>query len=172
MLLKNMILTVCLFALISVPAVSMQISPDVTNNEKPRNTLTIHEGNFSCFQNLQCLKRENPFKNSNLVQINLNSMTDRYVVEGTSKNESIFAVYSGSGDLIKATVIQRNIILPKTILRRLASADFEDWFVIGNELVIENFNKNSMQYQVILQDENDVRVEYFDRDGNIQNRFL
>ncbi|MEX0646844.1 MAG: hypothetical protein WD139_03625 [Balneolaceae bacterium] len=85
MLLKNMILTFCLLVLLSVPALSQQISTDVTNNEKPRHTLTIHEGNFSCFQNLQCLKREDPFENSNLVQINLNSLTDRYTVEGTSK---------------------------------------------------------------------------------------
>lgn len=172
MLLKNMILTICLLILTSVPAVAQQISPNATNNEKPRNTLTIHEGNFSCFQNLQCLIREDPFKNSNLDQINLNNTTDRYIVEGTSKNESIFAIYSGSGNLVKATVIQRNIILPKTISRTLASAEFEEWAVIGNELVIENFNKNSMQYKVILQNGNEVRVEYFDGQGKTQNRFL
>ncbi len=86
--------------------------------------------------------------------------------------KTMYAVYDGSGDLIKATVIQRNIALPKTILRVLTSSEFDDWSLIGNELVIENFDKHSMQYKVILKNGDEIRVEYFDTYGQFQNRFL
>lgn len=172
MLLKNLILTICLFVITSTPASSFQMSSDELNPEKPRKSLTIHESNFSCFQSLQCLIRENPFPKSNLDEVRLNNNSEKFVVEGTSKNETMHAVYNGSGDLIKATVIQRNIALPKTILRVLTSSEFDDWSLIGNELVIENFDKDSMQYKVILKNGDEVRVEYFDKYGQFQNRFL
>lgn len=172
MLLKNLILTICLFVIASTPVSSFQMSSDEITPNKPRKSLTIHEGNFSCFQSLQCLVRENPFPKSNLEDVRLNNNSEKYVVEGTSKNETMYAVYDGKGDLIKATVIQRNIALPKTILRVLTSSEFDDWSLIGNELVIENFDKHSMQYKVILKNGDEVRVEYFDKYGQFQNRFL
>lgn len=171
MLLKNLLITTCLMTLISIPAISKQAQTDRIDEEKQRSSLTINESNFDCFQSLQCLKRENPFKNSNLNEIRLNDhKTDRFIVEGTSKNETLYAVYDGRGELVKATVIQRNIILPKSITGVLTTGEFEPWFIIGNELVIENFDKKSMQYKVILQQEGDVRVEYFDREGHLLNR--
>lgn len=173
MLLKNLILTLCLFVFANTPVSSFQMSSDEMDPKKPRKSLTIHEGNFSCFQSLQCLIRENPFPKSNLDEVRLsNNNSDKFVVEGASKNETMHAVYNGSGELIKATVIQRNIVLPKTISLVLASSEFEDWSMIGNELVIEDFNKNSMQYKVILKNGDEVRVEYFDKHGQFQNRFL
>lgn len=171
MLLKNILITICLLALTYSPATSQQSQTDPIDGEKPRSTLTINQNNFDCFQSLHCLKRENPFKNSNLNEISLNNnRTERYIIEGTSKNETLHAVYNSYGELVKATVIQRNIALPKKITHALTTGEFEPWFIIGNELVIENFDKNRMQYKVILEHQGEVRVEYFDNNGQLLNR--
>ncbi len=86
MLTKNLILTLCLFVIASTPVFSFQMSSDEITPNEPRKSLTIHEGNFSCFQSLQCLIRENPFPKSNLDEVNLNNNSEKFVVEGTSKN--------------------------------------------------------------------------------------
>ena len=168
MLLKNIILiTIALLISIS-PAVSQDHSVQNAEIDNPQNTRVIVEENFSCFQSLKCLQRENPFKKSNLNEIRLNhNGTDQYVVEGSSKNESMHAVYNSSGELIRATVVQRNIPTPRAITEVLATGEFTPWKIIGNELVIENFDKETMQYKMILQNEGEVRVEHFDRNGRL-----
>lgn len=173
MLFKNIILTSCIIAFTVNTAVSKQVQPDITEREHQQKTLTIAEENFECFQSLQCLKRENPFKNSNLDEIRLNnSKSERFVVEGSSKNETMYAVYNSRGDLIKATALQRNIALPGAITSVLATGEFKSWKMIGNERVIENFDKDRIQYKVILQNGDEVRVEHFDKYGQFQNRIL
>ncbi|CAN5215277.1 hypothetical protein BH23BAC3_BH23BAC3_22550 [soil metagenome] len=171
MLIKNIITTTLLFVLITAPAVALQISASSLNDEKPRNSLSIHEDSFSCFQSLQCLQKENPFKRSNLNDINLNRQKyQNYLVEGSSKHEEIYAKYDGNGRLIEARLTQRNIDLPEYITNVLKSDDYKDWEMIGNELVVQNFDKKRMQYKVILRNDNDVIVEYFDKLGNPMNR--
>jgi hypothetical protein len=173
MLLKNLLIILSIFALTISSASAFQMPAETDYSEPPREGLTISEDNFSCFQHLQCLIKENPFQKSNLNDIRLNnSHVERYVVEGSSKNESMHAVYTSRGDLIKATVIQKNIVLPKAISDVLASGNFKPWTVIGTELVIENFDKNQMQYKVVLQHEGEVRIEYFNKYGEFQNRFM
>lgn len=172
MLSKNIFLTAILLIFISTPAFSLQMAEAMITDDPdtPRTGLTINEENLGCFQTLQCLKRENPFQKSNLEEVKLNNQSNRYIVEGSTKNETLYAEYNGKGDLIKATVIQRNIVLPRTINIVLTSGELENWSVIGNELVIENFDKSRMEYKVILEHEGEVRVEYFDHKGEHRNR--
>lgn len=168
MLLKNIILITIALAVSISPAISQHTTGDNIENDTPQNTRIIVEENFSCFQSLKCLQKENPFKKSNLNEVRLNSnSTERYVVEGSSKNESMHAVYNSNGELIRATVIQRNIPTPRAITEVLATGEFKAWQIIGNELVIENFDKQTMQYKVILQNDKEVRVEHFDRHGRL-----
>lgn len=168
MLFKKAIATICLLVLISTPAVSLQVLTDETGNKKEQNTLTITEDNFDCFQSLQCLKRENPFKKSNLDEIRLRGLeSERYTVEGTSKNETMYALYNGSGKLIKANVVQRNIVLPRAIFETLSESEYTSWTVIGNELIIRDFDENRMQYKVILQNGGEVKIEHFDKNGRL-----
>jgi len=170
MLLKNILITTCLISLISLPAISQQ-SAENTESEYELAPRAITIDKFDCFQTLQCLKRENPFKKSNLDNIRINdNRSSRFIVEGSSKNETLHAVYTNSGELVKATVIQRNIPMPRTINEALVTGEYKSWTVIGNELVIENFDKERMQYKVILENEGEVRVEYFDRNGHFLNR--
>jgi hypothetical protein len=172
MMLKNIILTTLLLALTCTTIASSQNTSETTKENKPNANLTINESNFSCFESLQCLKRENPFNSNNLDRLNLNGQSEMYVVEGSSKNESMHAVYDANGSLVKATVIQRNIILPRSIYEALSSEEFEDWTMIGNELVVKNFDKNSMEYKVVLESGDDIRVEYFNKNGELQSQFL
>jgi hypothetical protein len=171
MLLTNMIVTVLLIVMTSAPAVSNHPTTAVFDAE-PQNRLMIQEDKFSCFQNLHCLIKDDSFNRSyrNAVRLNSNEF-QKFIVEGSSKNEDVYAVYDGvSGRLIEATVIQRNIILPRSITEVLIADEYKDWIMIGNELVVQNFDKNSMQYKVVLQRGDEVRIEYFDKNGNTGNR--
>ncbi|TVR34010.1 MAG: hypothetical protein EA390_03465 [Balneolaceae bacterium] len=157
----------------SSAAFSLQASQMSTDGETLKTALTITEDNFSCFRSLECLKRNNPFPKSDLSKIRLNDFrSEGYTIEGSSKNESLHAEYNYRGDLVKATVIQRNIPLPKAINDILASGELESWTMIGNELVIRNFDRSTMQYKVILLRDDDIRVEYFNKHGEFQNRML
>lgn len=154
-------------------SISQQVQKKEHALEKQRSSLTIQQENFECFQNLQCLKQNNPFKNSNLDEVNLNqNRSERFVIEGSAKNESIYAVYNHQGDLVKATVIQRNIALPQSVVNSLISGEFNDWKIVGNEVVIENFDAEQIQYKVVLENDSEIRMEYFDRNGQPLNRFL
>lgn len=163
-------LSILILIVTSSPSFALQQS---TDTEKPGKGLTIQKEDFSCFMNLKCLQKENPFQNKELSEIRLNNVqSKRYVIEGTSGQESMHAEYNSKGELIKATVIQKNITLPKPILNTLGSAELASWTMIGNELVVKNFDKNSMEYKVVLQKDSEIIVEYFNKYGELQNRFM
>jgi len=164
MITRNAILTLIIATISTFPLYAQQATGQQleVNSENSR---IIVEENFNCFQSLHCLKRMNPFKNSNLDEINLNSQRhNRYVVAGSSKNETLHAEYNGDGELIRATVVQRNVPLPSIIYANL-SKELSGWYIIGNEVIIENFDKKQIEYKVILQNDSEVRVEYFDSKG-------
>ncbi len=135
--------------------------------------LAYAEENFRCFQNLNCLKREDPFPSSNLGSFNLNNNRfDQYVVEGSSENGTMHAVYNNRGELIKAKVIQRNVALPKAVADVLASGEFKEWIQISNEVTVINFDRSQVQYMVILERDGEIRIEYLNIDGEPMNRVL
>ncbi|MCA1801451.1 MAG: hypothetical protein LC662_03220 [Rhodothermaceae bacterium] len=115
--------------------------------------------------------KENPFRTSSLNDLQINTYGyQKFVVEGTSKNEEVYAVYDQNGLLIEAKVTQINIALPGKIARTLVTGEFRDWTMIGNELEVYNFDKHTMLYKVVLQNGEEIRIEYFDRNGNRKNR--
>jgi hypothetical protein len=135
-------------------------------------SLTIHEGNFSCFRDLNCLKDKNPFRSSNLDEVRpASNLTGNFIIEGSSRNEEIYAMYNGRGELLKATVIQRNIVLPKNLREILINDEFKSWTMIGNEVEIQDFDKNKVTYKIVLSRDGEVRVEHFDSYGQKVNRF-
>jgi hypothetical protein len=171
MLIKNIILTLFLIVTMTPHASSFQSSSVTDDAATHKINLTINEANFSCFQEIQCLKRENFFKKSNLDETTLRSNRfEKYIISGSSRNEDLHAVYDSYGMLLEATVIQRNIPLPTAISNVLISSDLQSWTMIGNELEIKNFDKNRMSYKLILQRDGEIRVEYFDRYGNQLSR--
>lgn len=174
MLLKNLIfLSVCLLALTSTQAIAFQNTMDADGSKKTQMNLTITEDKFPCFQSLECLKRENIFPDSNLKNVNIfMDRMDGYITEGSSDSESLYAVYNRKGELVKATVIQRDIPLPIALINTLGMEEFSSWTVVGNELEIKNFDKNQMVYKVILQNGNKIRVEHFNKHGEYLSRYL
>ena len=170
MLLKNIFLITCIIALSGTYAFSDPLTEATADTTQPPGTLTIHVSNYSCFQSLECLKEENPFINSNLDEIVFNPHRyEKYIVKGSSNNEDVYAIYDGRGDLVNATLRQRNIKLPSEIYEVLLSDSYSPWNIIGNELVVHNFDIKSMTYKVILSMNGEVKVEYFDRHGNIKS---
>lgn len=172
MLSKNLFITTLILVISYAPAAFSQ-GPHSNNSKPADSNLSINESNLYCFQNLKCLKQENPFKNSNLDKVKLNESTEKYVIEGKSRNEEMYAEYDGyNGNLIKATVIQRNIHLPKNILIELTSGDYKDWTMVGNKRVIKNFMKDSIEYEVVLMNDGELRIEYFDSNGMMIDQLI
>ena len=170
MLYKNLVITALILVISYAPAAFSQAS-DTYGSEDVN--FTINNDNLWCFQSLQCLKSENPFRNSNLDEVRLNASTEKFVVEGKAKNEEMYAEYDGSnGNLIKATVIQRNIRLPKSIFLELTTEDYKGWTMVGNKRVIKNFAKSSIEYEVVMMKDGELRIEYFDSNGMIKDQLI
>ena len=168
---KLIILTMLLFVTAAAYTEAQQPASDRTSPEGPKSSLTINEDNFACFKNLHCLKDENLFRNNNLDMVkNSNSRYEKFIVEGSTENEELFAEYDHRGNLIRSTVIQRNIPLPGVIRMQLIDEEFKSWKMIGNERVIYNFDSNSIEYKLILQKDDNIRVVYFDHKGQNKNR--
>jgi len=167
MLLKNLIVTALILAVSYVPAAFSQSSAiDVYPDQNQ--SLAVNESNLFCFQNLECLKAENPFKNSDLSNIKLNGSNSKYVIKGSSRNEQLYAEYDGKhGSLIAATVIQRNVKLPKNILVKLNNGEYSDWTMVSNTRVIKNFNNDDTRYEVVLMKNSELRTKYYDSTGMI-----
>lgn len=166
MLSKKLLISIIVMILAYAPAAFSQANPADSH-------LSINESNLFCFQNLQCLVQENPFKTSNLDEVRLNQGTERYIIEGKAKNEEMYAEYDGTnGNLIKATVIQRNILLPKNITTWLANGNYSDWAMVGNTRVIKNFQRSSIRYEVVLMKEGELRIEHFDANGEMINQLI
>ena len=166
MLSKKLLISLLVLIISSAPAVFSQGSSSDSN-------LSINEDNLYCFQNLQCLVQENPFENSNLSDVRLNQGTERYVIKGKAKNEELYAEYDGvNGNLIKATVIQRNILLPKNITTWLANGNYSDWAMVGNTRVIKNFQRSTIRYEVMLMKDGELRVEHFNANGEMINQLI
>lgn len=170
-MLTKIIFTTLIFSIVtSAQVFSQHMSATSNNTEGTPNGITIHEDDFICFQDLLCVKKKNPFTRSNLDDVNLSrNRYQTYVVEGASRDEEVYAVYDDNGRLLKASLTQRNIKLPVSIKEALKEGSFANWKVIGSELTVENFDRRRMQYKVVLQNDDLVRVMNFDRHGNILN---
>lgn len=165
MLLKNLFVTAFILAVSYAPAAFSQ-SSTIDVNPDQNQSLAVNESNLFCFQNLQCLKAENPFKNSDLSNIKLDGSNLKYVIKGSARNEQLYAEYEGkNGSLIAATVIQRNVTLPKSILVELNNGEYSDWTMVGNTRVIKNFNKDDISYEVVLMKNGELQTSYFDSNG-------
>lgn len=164
---KLIIFTISLFVTTAAQTAAQQPAFDETS--PPRLAVTVE--NLTCLKSLQCIQKENLFGNSNFdILKNHNSRFEGYIVEGSAENEDLFAQYDHQGELIRSTVIQRNIPLPREIRIQLINEEFNSWSMIGNERVIKNFDNKSTEYKLILQKENKIRVAYFDYKGQNINK--
>lgn len=168
---KLILLTLSLIVTGAAHTLAQQPSMDRSSTIDNKSSLTITESNLTCFKNLDCLQSENIFKESDFSLIRKgNNRFTSYTVEGSSENEELFAQYDQNGKLIRSTVLQRNIPLPGKINKKLASSEYSEWQMIGNERTIENFEEKRIEYKLILQKENKIRVVYLDCNGENKNR--
>ena len=165
MLIKNLLVTTLILVISYAPAAFSQSNAMDTFSDQDQK-FTINESNLFCFQNLECLKSEKPFKNTDLGNIKLDGSYSKYVIKGSTRNEQLYAEYEGKhGSLIAATVIQRNVLLPNNILTRINRGEFSDWTMMGNTRVIKNFSMDDTKYEVVLMKGNQLRIEYYDSNG-------
>ena len=165
MLLKNLLITTLILVVSYAPATLAQSSNNSLDFSQTE-ILSINDSNLYCFQNLQCLKAENPFKNTDLSDIHLNGTKEKYVIEGKSKNEELYAEYDGkNGNVITSVVIQRNVQLPRNILVELNTGEYKGWQMAGNTRVIKNFAKETTRYEVAMMKDGELRIEHFNANG-------
>jgi hypothetical protein len=127
----------------------------------------IDESDFSCFRDLNCLKSNRALRDKGLnVTFNDHLGSDRFILEGESRNERIYAEYNDRGGLVKGVLMRTNAILPKPLMDNLASGDYAGWQMIGNEMSVQHFDARTTEYKVILQKEGEAKILYFDRFGN------
>ncbi|REL32964.1 hypothetical protein DYD21_14205 [Rhodohalobacter sp. SW132] len=164
---KTIIIAISLFVSTTVLTMAQQSVIDETSPP----SLAVKADNLACLKSMQCIQKENLFGRINLdIFRNGNGRFDGYTIEGSSKNEELFAQYDHRGDLIRSNVIQRNIPLSREIRNQLINEEFSSWNMIGNECRIKNFDRKSIEYKLILQREDEIRVVYFDYKGQNKNR--
>jgi len=162
---KLLILTISLFVFTAAQTAAQQSLTDKTSPPG----LTVNIENLNCFKSLQCIQNENLFGKSNFdILKNGNNRFEGFTIEGSAENEELIAHYNHRGNLIRSTVIQRNIPLPREIRNQLINDEFNTWNMIGNERVIKNFDKKSIEYKLIVQKEYEIRMVYFDYKGQIK----
>ena len=164
---KLIIFTISLLVTTVAQTAAQQSAVDKTS--PPGLTVTVE--NLSCLKTLQCIQKENFFGNTSFeILKNGNSRFKGYTIEGSTKNEELFAQYDSRGNLIRSNVIQRNIPLSREIRNQLINEEFNSWSMIGNERRIKNFDRKSTEYKLILQREDEIRVVYFDNKGQNKTR--
>jgi hypothetical protein len=164
---KHIIFTISLLVTGAAQTTAQQLVADTPSPPG----LTVNTENLTCFKSLQCIKKENLFATINLdIFKNGNGRYDVYTLQGSAENEEFFAEYDLHGSMIRSTVIQRNIPLPREIRIQLNNEDLNYWSMVGNERQIKNFEARSIEYKVILQKDDITRTIYFDHKGENKNR--
>jgi hypothetical protein len=82
---------------------------------------------------------------------------DRYQVTWKSKKgNDFFAVYSASGNLIASRELLRNVLVPPSVQKSLASSKYKDWRIVGDKELIRYYHdKNSVEQHFRLTVEKD-----------------
>lgn len=166
---KTKIIIIAISLFVSTTVLTMAQQPVIDEASPP--ALAVKVDNLACLKSLQCIQKENLFVKTNLdILRNGNGRFGGYTIEGSSENEELFAQYDNRGNLIRSNVIQRNIPLSREVRKQLINEEFNSWNMIGNERMIKNFDKKSIEYKLILQREDEIRVVYFDYKGQNKNR--
>lgn len=170
------ILTILVFLIFSGSVFSQGLSQSSGQEDmiepKKQNSSLISENYYNCFKELHCLKNNREIREKGLdIQFDRKRHFKEYQLSGETRNEKLDAVYDDQGRLIEARLVRVNFALPRFITEQLVTGQYADWRMIGNEMVVENFDAKTTRYKVILQKEDQGTVLYFDRHGNQMNHF-
>lgn len=79
-----------------------------------------------------------------------NEPIDHYEIHMLNKDGSdVFAVFESTGELISCKTIKKNSTPPKAILDAIAAGAYKDWKIVGDEMIIKNTQKKTVEHFVV-----------------------
>ncbi|MEX1269878.1 MAG: hypothetical protein WEA56_12780 [Balneolaceae bacterium] len=132
----------------------------------PRDIVLL-EVDYSCLQNIQCLKDTNFLKKKGWnIRFENDGEVGPYTLEGSNGlRKTLNARYDKNGELIEASLIRMNVNLP-TVVKKSILTDFPDWTMTSNEMIVTDFDAGKTEYKVSLKKGIDRQTLFFDYDGD------
>lgn len=154
----------CVITLSTINGQSVKCEETVAaiQNEPVSELSIITEQDYTNLLSLSGLKKYSNVR----YDININEKGE-YKLDGKGKNASLYAVYDKDGNLIRASYITKNTLLPRTIYRHLATDNYLDWTMTSNKKVVTNFDASSTKYEVELKKGKVKQILNFDNAGNL-----
>lgn len=90
---------------------------------------------------------------------------DKYVATATGKNITCESTYDSKGNLIGSITVANNVKLPSVILQTIY-ADYPDWKITEDQMVIRDFDESTQYYKVIIAKDGARQSLYYDANGN------
>lgn len=90
---------------------------------------------------------------------------DKYVATAKGRNITCESIYDSRGNLISSKTVASNVKLPSDILQAIY-ADFPDWKITEDQMVIRDFDESTKYYQVIITKDGATQSLYYDGNGN------
>lgn len=126
---------------------------------------TITEADFQYLTNLDCItsgyiseKRNLGLKLRNMDHL----MNSHYELTSAGSAIDVEATYDLNGNLIEATLIEKNTQIPIPILRYIYSdEEFDGWIMVRNEKIVTDFDPNQIEYTVTLTNGTEEEILYF-----------
>lgn len=142
----------------------------IPNRGITENTVnTIIEEDYPYLKSLDCL-RNGYFPDKRNLDLKLRNMNhssnSHYVLNGTSSTIDVEALYDREGNLIEATLINKDTQIPVPILRYIYSdEEFAGWVMVSNEKVVKDFDSYQTEYKVTLSNGDETEVLHFREQG-------
>ncbi len=152
------------FAAFNKSAAQIIVLPEITIEEEyyPLSVITVNE--YPSLMHLRGLQ-----KYTNLtyhgVPIDLRE-SNNYRLEGENEKVFVRAIYRDDGSLRNARLITKDTRLPLSVHQYLVSEPYQGWIMTGNRMIVRNFDEASTQYEVTMQNGDELRTLYFDAAGN------
>lgn len=126
---------------------------------------TITEADFPYLKNLDCITSGyiSDKRNLDLQLRNVNHILNtHYVLTSNGSAIDVEAEYDLEGNLIEATLIEKNTQIPIPILRHIYSdEEFDSWVMVRNEKIVTDFDPNQTEYRVVLTNGDEEEILFF-----------
>lgn len=126
---------------------------------------TIVEEDYPYLKNMECIKN-GYFSDQRKLDLQLRDMNrndnSNFVLTGYGPNINIEANYDQDGNLVDAMLVQKNVPIPRAILRFIYSSDeFTGWKMIETEKTVKDFDVHQTEYNMTLANGNETKVLQF-----------
>lgn len=132
---------------------------------------TITEADFHYLKNLDCITSGyiSDKRNLNLKLRNIDHLLNtHYILTSNGSAIDVEAEYDLEGNLIEATLIEKNTQIPIPILRYIYSdEEFSGWVMVQNEKIVTDFDPYQTEYKVTLSNGDETEVLLFREQGEM-----